>query len=193
MRTDLLFGASSGPIDRSSPYGGFPSALTLVGGLIVVLYDTVRMDITDLIQEDIVTVNLDDSLIDVAEVFLEERVGSAVVVDASDEVIGIVTDRDLVIYGQNFVEELDRTAVNEVLAMSVFSVEPTVSVLELTERMREAGVRRVPVMEDGELLGIGTLDDVIVHLADELESPELENLAAVIESESPTRDADGTE
>ncbi|MUV86200.1 CBS domain-containing protein [Natronomonas sp. CBA1123] len=193
MRTDRLFVAPSGSIDRSSPCIGLPSAPTLVGGLIVVLSDNVRMDITDLIQEDIVTVNLDDSLIDVAEVFLEERVGSAVVVDASDEVIGIVTDRDLVIYGQNFIEELDRTAVNEVLAMSVFSVEPTVSVLELTERMREAGVRRVPVMEDGELLGIVTLDDVIVHLADELESPELENLAAVIESESPTRDADGTE
>lgn len=149
------------------------------------------MEISDLIQEDIVTVNLDDSLIDVAEVFLEERVGSAVVVDASDEVIGIVTDRDLVIYGQNFIEALDRTPVNEVLAMSVFSVEPTVSVLELTERMREAGVRRVPVMEDGELLGIVTLDDVIVHLAGQVESPELENLAAVIESESPTRDVDG--
>lgn len=149
------------------------------------------MEITDLIQEDIVTVNLDDNLIDVAEVFLEEQVGSAVVVDASDEVIGIVTDRDLVIYGQNFIDELDRTAVNEVLAMSVFSVEPTVSVLELTERMREAGVRRVPVMEDGELRGIVTLDDIIVHLSEELESPELENLAAVIKSESPTRDADG--
>lgn len=148
------------------------------------------MDITDLIQEDIVTVNLDDTLIDVAKVFLNERVGSAVVVDASDEVIGIVTDRDLVVYGQNFVDSLDQTAVNEVLAMSVFSVEPTVSVLELTERMREAGVRRVPVMEDGEIRGIVTLDDIIVHLAEELDSPELENLAAVIEAESPTRGDD---
>jgi signal-transduction protein with cAMP-binding, CBS, and nucleotidyltransferase domain len=151
------------------------------------------MDITDLIQEDIVTVNLDDTLIDVAEVFLNERVGSAVVVDASDEVIGIVTDRDLVVYGQNFVDSLDQTAVNEVLAMSVFSVEPTVSVLELTERMREAGVRRVPVMEDGEIRGIVTLDDIIVHLAEELDSPELENLAAVIEAESPTRGDDPTD
>lgn len=151
------------------------------------------MDITDLIQEDIVTVNLDDTLIDVAKVFLNERVGSAVVVDASDEVIGIVTDRDLVVYGQNFVDSLDQTAVNEVLAMSVFSVEPTVSVLELTERMREAGVRRVPVMEDGEIRGIVTLDDIIVHLAEELDSPELENLAAVIEAESPARGDDASD
>lgn len=145
------------------------------------------MGLTELVREDVVTVNLDDSLVEVAEVLREERVGSAVVVDASGEVIGIVTDRDLVVYGQNFLESLEQTTVNEVLSMSVFSVEPDASVGELTARMREAGVRRVPVMTDGELRGIVTLDDVVVHLAGELDSQELSDLAAVIEAESPPR------
>jgi CBS domain-containing protein len=149
------------------------------------------MEITDLIREDVVTVYLDDSILDVAEVLREERVGSAVVLDAHDEIIGLVTDRDLVVYGQNFVESLERTRVNDIMATSVFTVGPDVSVSELTERMREECVRRVPVVEDGEVLGIVTLDDLVVHLAAGLDSPELSNLAAVIEDESPARERGG--
>ncbi|MFC7132803.1 MULTISPECIES: cyclic nucleotide-binding/CBS domain-containing protein [Salinibaculum] len=146
------------------------------------------MEITDLLREDVVTVYLDDSVLDVAAVLREEGVGSAVVLDAHDEVLGIVTDRDLVVYGQEFVDSLEQTTVNQVLSMTVFSVAPDVSVRELTERMREAGVRRVPVMENGDLLGIVTLDDIVVHLAGQLDSRELANLAAVIEGESPPRE-----
>lgn len=150
------------------------------------------MEITDIIQEDVVTVNLDDTILDVAEVLREERVGSAVVLDAHGEILGVVTDRDLVVYGQNFVESLDRTLVNEILSKDVFSVEPDVDLRDLTSRMREAGVRRVPVVEDGDLYGIVTLDDLVVLLAEELDSPALDDLAGVIQSESPTRGEDGS-
>jgi CBS domain-containing protein len=146
------------------------------------------MDITNLVREDVVTVYLDDSLLDVAEVLRRERVGSAVVLDAHGEPLGMVTDRDFVVYGQEFVESLDGTSVNEILSLGVVSVPPDATVTELTERMREESVRRVPVVEDGELLGIVTLDDVVVHLAEELDSRELRNLAAVIEAESPRRE-----
>ena len=143
------------------------------------------MEITELASDEVVTVYLDESILDVAETLRETRVGSAVVLDTNDDVLGVVTDRDLVVYGQQFVDSLARTPVNDILSMGVLSVGPDESVLGLTELMREEGVRRVPVVEDGEILGIVTLDDVVVGLAEDLESPELENLAAVIEAESP--------
>lgn len=144
------------------------------------------MDISSLVREEVVTVYVDDALLDVAEVLRQEGVGSAVVLDPHDEVLGIVTDRDLVVYGQEFAGSLEQTTVNQVLSMSVFSVSPETSLLDLTEQMRESGVRRIPIMENDELRGIVTLDDIVVHLADQLDSPELRNLAAVIESESPS-------
>ena len=145
------------------------------------------MEIPELASEDVVTVYLDESILEVAETLREERVGSAVVLDSSDDVLGVVTDRDLVVYGQQFVDSLATTTVNDILSMGVLSVGPDEDVLELTAKMREEGVRRVPVLEDGEAMGIVTLDDVVVGLAEELESPELENLAAVIEAESLQR------
>lgn len=143
------------------------------------------MELTELASDEVVTVYLDESILEVAERLREERVGSAVVLDTNDDVLGVVTDRDLVVYGQQFVDSLATTTVNDILSMAVLSVGPDEDVLELTERMREEGVRRVPVVDDGGILGIVTLDDIIVGLAEELESPELENLAAVIEAGSP--------
>ncbi len=131
---------------------------------------------------DVVTVDLDDTVIEVAEVFRERDVGSAVVLNADSEVCGIVTDRDLVVFGQEFVETLERTVVNQVLSPVVFTVSPDTDTHELARMMREEGVRRVPVVEDGDLRGIVTLDDLVVVLAEDLE-----NLAALIRSESPSR------
>lgn len=143
------------------------------------------MEITELASDDVVTVYLDESILEVAETLRKERVGSAVVLDTNDDVLGVVTDRDLVVYGQQFVDSLATTTVNDILSMGVVSVGPDADVLAVTERMREEGVRRVPVVEDGTVHGIVTLDDIVVGLAGTLESPELENLAAVIEATSP--------
>lgn len=149
------------------------------------------MGISEILSEDVVTVDLEDSLLDVANVLREEQVGSAVVLNVEDEIVGMVTDRDLVVYGQRYADSLEQTLVNEILSIGAVTVTPDTSIEALTETMREEGVRRVPVVENGALRGIVALDDIIVHLAEELDNRELQNLAAVIESESPTRQPDG--
>jgi CBS domain-containing protein len=148
------------------------------------------MKVSEILREDVVTVDFDDTLRDVATVLREEHVGSAVVLNVKGEVAGMITDRDLVVYGQRFADSLDRTIVNEILSTHIVSVPPDVSLDALTETMREEGVRRIPVVEDGDLRGIVTLDDVIVQLAAETDDQRLQNLAAVIESESPPREPD---
>jgi CBS domain-containing protein len=145
------------------------------------------MEISEIVTEDVVTVYFEDNLLAVADVLREQQVGSAVVLDASDDALGIVTDRDLVVYGRLFADALEQTLVNDILSLGAVSVTPDRSVEALTETMREEGVRRVPVIEDGELQGIVTLDDVVVHLAETSEDRALQNIAAVIERESPPR------
>jgi CBS domain-containing protein len=137
------------------------------------------MSLGDIVTRDVVTVQIDDTILDAARTLREEGVGSAVVVTADGEPCGVVTDRDLVVYGQNYAERLERTAVNEVMSSDLVSVPLDTDLLDLTARMREECVRRVPVVENGDLVGIVTLDDVIVRLA-----RELGNLADVIEEES---------
>lgn len=138
------------------------------------------MPVRDLARPEVVTAPRDQSAGNLATLMAEEDVGSVVIVDDDERPVGIVTDRDLVI------EVLEpRADPRAVTAEAVMTETPvTVSVdeglFEVTETMVEAAVRRIPVVDDGALAGIITLDDVVVLLAEELH-----NVGGVIEAESP--------
>jgi CBS domain-containing protein len=60
----------------------------------------------------------------------------------------------------------------------------------LLHHMNQVSARRVPVEKDGEVVGIITFDDLVVHLAGESEhvAAQLESLADIVHAESPQRD-----
>jgi CBS domain-containing protein len=138
------------------------------------------MPIRDIVRTDIVTASTDQSAGNLATLMKEENVGS-VVIEEEDRPVGIVTDRDLTL------EVLEsRADPREVTAGDVMTPDPATAgvddgVFELIREMAAASARRMPVVaDDGTIAGIVTLDDLVVLLADELES-----LAAVVEAESP--------
>jgi CBS domain-containing protein len=138
------------------------------------------MPIDELARASVVTTHRDQSAGNLATVMKEENVGSVVVED-DNRPVGIVTDRDLAM------EVLEpREDAREVTAEDIMTEDPTTArtdegVFEVTRRMSEAEVRRVPVVdEDGTLAGIITLDDFLVLFADELDA-----LSGVVEAESP--------
>jgi signal-transduction protein with cAMP-binding, CBS, and nucleotidyltransferase domain len=105
---------------------------------------------------------------EVADLMANYSVGCVVVVDADRRPIGIVTDRDLCT--RVVARRLDpaATAVAAVMtkpAQVARSDEPLEAV---AARMRQAGVRRLPVVEDGRLVGIVALDDLVTSLGSEL-------------------------
>lgn len=107
-------------------------------------------------------------------------VGS-VVVERNDEPVGIVTDRDLALEiiadGADFT---DMTA-RDVMARDPTTVDADDGIFEVCRLMRKQGIRRLPVVDDGKLTGIVTLDDLMVLLDDEMS-----DLSEVIRSESPS-------
>lgn len=138
------------------------------------------MTIRDLVRTDIVTASTDQSAGNLATLMKEEDVGSVVIVEERRPV-GIVTDRDLT---TKVLE--DRADPREVLAGDVMTPGPVTAgiddgVFDVIRAMRDAPVRRMPVVgDDGTIAGIVTLDDLLVLLADELGG-----LGAVVEAESP--------
>lgn len=75
----------------------------------------------------------------------------ALVVCEEDDVVGIVTDSDFVTL---VAEDRGDCAVEEVMSSPVVTTSPTVPIAAAAERMREAGVGRLPVVEDGAYRGI---------------------------------------
>jgi CBS domain-containing protein len=141
------------------------------------------MAISDIARNDVVTVDQEATVTDIAHVMRDERVGSVVVVDGKGTVAGLLTDRDLVVSGLAEGRHPDECIANDILSSNVFSVDPDDDVATVVERMREQGVRRVPVMRDRDLVGIVTLDDLLVHLVGELDC-----LVSVVRGEFPDRE-----
>ena len=127
--------------------------------------------------KQVVTVRPTDSLGSVARLMEQHNVGAVVVCEGHNPT-GIVTDRDLALQVAGHGMPIE-AAVARVMSAPVKTVGRDDGVLDTTRTMREAGIRRLPVVDDdGELVGIVTLDDLLRVL-----SRELSNLSEGIKSE----------
>lgn len=130
-------------------------------------------------QSELVSARPETPLHEVALLMADNRVG-CVVVERDGAPEGIVTDRDIAL--EVVAEQRDPAGLT---AADVMTDDPVTAncedgVFEVFETMREHGVRRMPVVERGELAGILTFDDLVVLLEDELR-----NLSEIVRTESP--------
>lgn len=149
----------------------------------------------ELAQKDVVTADPDSSVSDVARTMRDRNVGSTVVVE-NGKVVGIITDRDLTlsVLAEDTNLQLDREnaggsemTVREFMTEDPLTVAGDDHVQHVLRQMHEAKARRIPVVKDGEVAGIITFDDMVVHLAGESThvSAQLDALAEVVHAESP--------
>jgi CBS domain-containing protein len=104
-----------------------------------------------------------DSLRDVARIMKDRDTGVVPVVDGR-KIIGLITDRDIVVRGLAEGKDLGNASVTELMTKTVRSVRDDASVNEALELMSRAEVRRVAVVNNNdELVGIVSLGDISVN------------------------------
>jgi CBS domain-containing protein len=113
-----------------------------------------------------VTVPPSCSLEEAARLMGKEGVGSLLVVSGG-ELIGIVTDRDIAVRGVG-AGSSSSSAISAVMTEHPVTIQGSEDVLAAFTLLKDAGVRRIPVLEDTELAGIVTVDDLLVSLVLEL-------------------------
>ncbi|NIB98842.1 CBS domain-containing protein [Halobacterium sp. R2-5] len=124
------------------------------------------MPVDDLARSDVVTADTDTPVAELASTMADEGVGSIVVTDG-DEPVGIVTDRDLTVRVLASGDDPDDLVAEDVMSGDLATVDTHAGFYEVADLMSEHGVRRVPVVEDGDLAGIITFDDITELLGDE--------------------------
>jgi CBS domain-containing protein len=116
----------------------------------------------------VVTVALDELVIVAAERFREQHVG-CVVLARHGKPYGILTDRDVAIRVVAAGLDPSTTTVEEVATLDPVVVTDLEGVETAARRMREFGVRRLPVVDErGDLCGIITSDDLVRMVGREL-------------------------
>jgi len=131
------------------------------------------MPIGDVCVRDVVVAGPETTAREAAQLMAKHHVGNLVVVQEEPKgrvvPIGIVTDRDIV---RNVVAEaLDARVftLGDLGARELVTVSEDLGIFECMQHMRLHGIRRMPVVDqDGALMGIISLDDLIQLLAEEM-------------------------
>ncbi len=98
------------------------------------------------------------------------NVGALVVVDEAGSVVGIVSERDVVRRLNERGAELLTAPVEQIMTAPVVTCEPGEAVDRLAETMTERRIRHMPVVDDGRLVGIISIGDVVKSRIRQLES-----------------------
>jgi len=111
------------------------------------------------------------SVDEAARVMRDQHVGSLVIVEEQGtdrrEVVGILTDRDIVTAVVAAQKDALALRVGDVMSRDVATARDTDTVLDLLAAMRRKGVRRMPIVgEDQRLVGVASIDDVFALLAE---------------------------
>lgn len=121
-------------------------------------------------HKEVATVRAGASVQEVAEQMASEAVGCLVVVDEQAQPIGVVTDRDLALRVVAAGGRAKDTTAETVMSRPPVTAAPTDSIQGVIERMCTHGIRRVPVVRDERVVGLVSLDDLVVQLGRELDS-----------------------
>jgi CBS domain-containing protein len=118
--------------------------------------------VEEIMTRDPRTVNASDTIVDAARVMNESDIGDVIVVDG-EEIRCIVTDRDIVVRAIAEGRDPQSTSVGDVCTESLETIEPGASVDDALKKMRDADIRRLPVVQDGRPVGIVSLGDLAVE------------------------------
>jgi CBS domain-containing protein len=101
-------------------------------------------------------------VVEAARLMREEHVGSLPITD-DEELVGMITDRDITTRVVAESADLKMTSVGDVSSRDLISVEPDDDLEEAVQLMANHQVRRLPVVEDGRLVGIVAQADIALN------------------------------
>lgn len=116
--------------------------------------------IRDVMNTSPVIINKKASVLDAAKEMKSERVGSIIITD-DGQPIGILTESDIlrkIVAGE---KDAKKICVDEIMSAPPITIEPEKSVDEAIRMMGKYKIRRLPVVENGKLVGMVTERDII--------------------------------
>ncbi|WP_282610165.1 CBS domain-containing protein [Pelagibius sp. Alg239-R121] len=108
----------------------------------------------------ILSIEPDDSVFNAVKMMADNNIGSLIVLE-NGNLVGIVTERD---YSRKVIlkgKSSPNTAVKEIMSTQVICVRPEKSVKECMAIMTEKAIRHLPVVVEGEVIGVISIGDLV--------------------------------
>jgi CBS domain-containing protein len=127
------------------------------------------MKLKDVMTREVITIRADSTLTEAAQKMERFNVGCLVVIE-DGEAKGILTDRDIVLKAIAGKWDPAIATTREVMQSSIIWADPETDVLEATRLMSAHHVRRLPIHEDGKLVGIVSAMDLAKVIQEEVDN-----------------------
>jgi CBS domain-containing protein len=119
---------------------------------------------------EVVSIQPQRTLAEATRMLAEKRIGAVVVTGADGDLLGILSERDIIrALGSGGATALE-TPVSNVMTGKVVTCRPDTSIDELMEIMTSGRFRHVPVLDEGRVAGIVSIGDVVKHRVAEIEA-----------------------
>ncbi len=131
---------------------------------------TRSMKVIDMAVHDVATITADKTITECATQMRAEHVGSLVIIDDAKTPIGMITDRDITIQVVARHLNPDTVTVGDVMTKPVVTAKINESMVVALARMREFGIRRLPIVdEENKLVGVISNSNLVEELSSLLE------------------------
>ena len=118
------------------------------------------MKVKDCMCQEVCCVNPQSTIKDCATIMSNKHVGCVPVCDNSKNVVGLVTDRDIILRGIACDKDVNTTPVSEIMTCKVCCCNSENDITEAENLMSQYQIRRIPVVDDNKIVGILTLGDL---------------------------------
>lgn len=126
------------------------------------------MQLKQIMQKKVVTLNPDASIRDAAKKMKDYRVGYLLVTNG-ESVKGCITDRDIVLWLAGG-KDPDATKINSIMQTSVVTAQPDLDVFDASKLMARKKIRRLPIVEGNKLLGLVSVSDLASVIEEEVDN-----------------------
>ena len=118
---------------------------------------------------DIVSIEPTATLAAAAKLLSTHRIGAVVILGAGVRLAGILSERDIVRAVSEFGAEALTIPVGQVMTRNVMTCGENDSIADIMERMTSGKFRHLPVLQDGKMIGVISIGDVVKERVGEIE------------------------
>lgn len=121
--------------------------------------DAKTINIGDVMTKSVISVDATLTVNETAKMMEDAKVGAVIVME-DNLPIGIVTDRDFAIKIASHAYQIT-TPIKKIMSTPLFSINPDETVRTAADLMHDRGIRKLPVIDDGKVIGIITSTDIV--------------------------------
>ena len=147
-------------------------------------------DILEAKSSTAITIQPCDTIAALSELLRENRIGAAVVTSDAEEIVGVISERDIA-YGLSIHKaSLFKMPVSELMTETVITCSPNDQVGRIASTMLSRNIRHLPVEENGRLVGMVSIRDILKERVGDLQQKTalLQSFAKEIDREPQDRE-----